>query len=311
VSAELPAVAAARMAALRSSGTWGSALTADEFAAIRSAGFEPVGQVFGAAVYDAGAASGYSCPGVPGSPGAGSPPRSAPRPATQVSGQGGAGSFAPLVQAMDQARHTAVDRLITECAQLGGHGVVGVHVSRGSFLGATQFTVIGTAVRAPGAAHGRSAPFTSDLSGQDFAKLIRAGWVPVGLALGISIGSRHDDRDTTRQARWTSGNAEIAGWTELVGQSRHDARCQLETDVSRLGAEGVVIAAMPMRVRQRDCPAAVGRRDHIVETSLIGTAVARFAPAGQRADGPPLAIMSLDPQRRQAARTRIEVTLDI
>ena len=289
------------MAALRSSGTWGSALTADEFAAIRGVGFEPVGQVFGAAVYDAGAASGYSCPWLPGSPVAGSPPR----PATQVSGQGGAGSFGPLVQAMDQARQTAVDRLIAECAQLGGHGVVGVHVSRGPFLGATQFTVIGTAVRAPGAAHRRSAPFTSDLSGQDFAKLIRAGWVPVGLALGISIGSRHDDRDTTRQARWTSGNAEIAGWTELVGQSRHDARCQLETDVSRLGAEGVVIAAMPMRVRQRDCPATVGRRDHIVETSLIGTAVARFAATEQRGAGPPLAIMSLDPQRRQAARIRI------
>jgi uncharacterized protein YbjQ (UPF0145 family) len=289
------------MAALRSSGTWGSALTADEFAAIRSVGFEPVGQVFGAAVYAAGAASGYGCPGAPGSHADGSPPR----PATQVSGRGGAGSFGPLVQAMDQARHTAVDRMITECAQLGGHGVVGVHVSRGTFLGGTQFTVIGTAVRAPGAAHGRSAPFTSDLSGQDFAKLITAGWVPVGLVLGISIGSRHDDRGTTRQARWISGNAEVAGWTELVSQSRHDARRQLETDVGRLGAEGVVIAAMPMLVRQRDCPAVVGRRDHIVEASLIGTAVARFSPAEQRAARPPLAVMSLDPQRRQAARIRM------
>jgi len=305
------------MAALRSSGTWGSALTADEFAAIRSVGFEPVGQVFGAAVYDAGAASGYACPGTsgasgvsgvsgaPGTPvasGHGSPLKAV----TEVSGRGGAGSFGPLVQAMGQARHTAVDRMITECAQLGGHGVVGVHVSRGMFdLGGTQFTVLGTAVRAPGAGHGRSAPFTSDLSGQDFAKLIRAGWVPVGLALGISIGSRHDDRDTTRQARWRAGNAEVAGWTDLVSQSRHDARRQLESDVSRLGADGVVIAAMPMRVRQRDCPATVGRRDHIVETSLIGTAVASFSPVGQRADSPPLAIMSLDPQRRQAARIRL------
>jgi uncharacterized protein YbjQ (UPF0145 family) len=290
------------MAALRSSGTWGSALTADEFAAIRCAGFEPVGQVFGAAVYDAGAASGYGCPGAPGSSGDGSPPR----PATQVSGQGGAGSFGPLVQAMGQARHTAVDRMITECAELGGHGVVGVHVSRGMFdLGGTQFTVIGTAVRAPGAENGRSAPFTSDVSGQDFAKLIMAGWVPVGLVQGISIGSRHDDRNTNRQARWGSGNAEVAAWTDLVSQARHDARRQLESDVKRLGAEGVVIAAMPMRVRQRDCPAAVGRRDHIVEASIIGTAVASFSPAKQRADGPPLAIMSLDPQRRQAARIRL------
>src|ERR1700748_820538 len=85
-SAELPAVAEARMAALRSSGTWGSALTADEFAAIRAAGFEPVGQVFGAAVYGAGPAAGYACPWARGPAGGGSPPR----PTTQVSGQGGA-----------------------------------------------------------------------------------------------------------------------------------------------------------------------------------------------------------------------------
>ena len=75
--AELPAVAQARMAGLRSSGTWGSALTADEFAAIRSVGFEPVGQVFGAAVYDAGSARGYACPGASGLPGDGSAPRPA------------------------------------------------------------------------------------------------------------------------------------------------------------------------------------------------------------------------------------------
>jgi uncharacterized protein YbjQ (UPF0145 family) len=179
-------------------------------------------------------------------------------------------------------------------------------VSRGTFaLGGTQFAVIGTAVRAPGAALGQSAPFTSDVSGQDFAKLITAGWVPVGLALGISIGSRHDDRGTTRQARWSAGNAEVAGWTDLVNQSRRDARRQLESDVNQLGAEGVVIAAMPMQVRQRDCPTTVGRRDHIVETSVIGTAIASFSTAEQRGDSPPLAIMSLDPQRRQAARIRL------
>ena len=50
MSDELPAVAEARMAEIRRSGTWGSALTSDEFAAIRSVGFEAVGQVLGAAV---------------------------------------------------------------------------------------------------------------------------------------------------------------------------------------------------------------------------------------------------------------------
>jgi hypothetical protein len=51
VGEELPAAAAARMAGNQASGTWGSALTSGEFAAIRSVGFEPVGQVFGAAVF--------------------------------------------------------------------------------------------------------------------------------------------------------------------------------------------------------------------------------------------------------------------
>ena len=34
---------------------------------------------------------------------------------------------------MYQVRHAAIDRMITECAQLCGHGVVGVRLSRGSF----------------------------------------------------------------------------------------------------------------------------------------------------------------------------------
>jgi len=303
VSEELRATAEARVQVIRSSGTWASALTSDEFAAIRSAGFEPVGQVFGAAVYSAGSASGYSCPGARGSSGDGWSARAA----TEVSGRGGLGSFGPLVQAMYQARRTAIDRMTTECTELGGHGVVGVRLSRGSFpLGGLEFKAIGTAVRAPAAAHGPPVPFTSDVSGQDFAKLIMTGWIPAGLVLGISIGSRHDDRKTARQTRWRSGNAEVTGWTELVSQSRHDARRQLESDVRRLGADGVVIATMKMRVRERDCPVTVGRRDHIVEATLIGTAITRFSRTGQRHAGPVLAVMSLDPQRRQAARVQVQ-----
>ena len=291
MSEEPPAGDAARTAEPRSGGTWGSSLTSGEFAAIRAAGFEPVGQVFGAAVFAAGSFTGADCPGA----GSSGPPRA------QVSGQAGPGSFGPLVRAMYQARHTALDRMTAECARLGGHGVVGVRLARGPFtLGGLEFTAIGTAVRASGAVAGPRAPFTSDVSGQDFAKLVMAGWVPAGFALGISVGARHDDRATTRQARWISGNAEIAGWTELVIEARRDARRQLEQDVTRLGAEGVVIAAMELRVRSRDCPAAVGRRDHIVEATLTGTAIVRFSAAGRPA-GSPLAVMSLGPRQPSRA----------
>jgi uncharacterized protein YbjQ (UPF0145 family) len=128
--------------------------------------------------------------------------------------------------------------------------------------------------------------------------------VPAGLALGIAIGSRHDDRAITRQARRWSGNAEVAGWTELVNQARHDARRRLEHDVRRLGADGVVIASMQMQVRERDCPAAVGRRDHIVEVTFTGTAIARFSPASHGHARPAVAVMPLGPQRRQANSAR-------
>jgi len=223
-------------------------------------------------------------------------------PGVQAAGPGDAG-FGPLVEAMYQARDAAIGRMTAQCAAVGGHGVVGVRVSRGRFaLGGLEFTAIGTAVRAPGAAAAPRVPFTSDLSGQDFARLITAGWIPAGLALGIAIGSRHDDRATARQARPWSGNAEVAGWTELVNQSRKDARRRLEADVRQLGGEGVVIAGMQMRVRERDCPAAVGRRDHVVEVTFIGTAIARFSPARHRPGGPAVAIMPLGSQHHHQGR---------
>jgi uncharacterized protein YbjQ (UPF0145 family) len=217
---------------------------------------------------------------------------------------------------MYEARHKALDRMTTEADELGGHGVVGVRLTIGGFpAGGLEFKAIGTAVRAPGVppmenwhkdsrGH-RRMPFTSDLSGQDFAKLIMKGWVPAGLALGISIGSRHDDWMTVGQTRWGSGNAEVTGWTELVNEARHDSRMELERDVKRLGAEGVVIADMDMRVRERECPAMEGRRDHIVEATTIGTAIVRFTRSEDGQRHKTLAIMSLDPQRRQAARIRI------
>ncbi len=287
------------MAEIRRSGTWGSALTSDEFAAVRSVGFQPVGQVLGAAVYNVGYTGGYGCPGAWG----GYNFAWAPAARTQVSSRGGYGSFGPLVKTMYEARRAAISRMVAECAELGGHGVVGVRLTIGQFpAGGLEFKAIGTAVRAPGAVPLRT-PFSSDLSGQDFAKLIHAGSVPCGLALGISVGARHDDWLTVGQTRWGAGNAEVVGYTELVNDSRHDARQQLERDVRRLGGEAVVVSRMDMRVHDRECPMQEHGKDHIVEVTIIGTATVRFAQAAK--PPPPLAVLSLDPQRRQAARVKL------
>jgi uncharacterized protein YbjQ (UPF0145 family) len=297
----LPSAARDRMAEIRRSGTWGSSLSTDEFAAIRSTGFEPVGQVLGAAVYNIGYTGGFACPGAwtgfgrYGVPAVG---------VTTVSGDGNFASFGPMVATLYEARRAAIARMTAECAELGGHGVVGVTLSIGAFpAGGLEFKAIGTAVRGPGPPLAR--PFTSDLSGQDFAKLFLDGWMPAGLVLGISVGARHDDWLTVTQTRWGAGNTEVHGYTDVVTQTRHDAREQLERDVAQLGADGVVVTTVTTRVRERECPATESRRDHIVEATLIGTAIARFHASSRAAEKPSLAILSLDPQRRQAARVRL------
>jgi uncharacterized protein YbjQ (UPF0145 family) len=299
----LPPAARARLAEINKSGTWSSALTTEEFAAIKSVGFEPVGQVLGAAVYNMGWTGGYGCPS--GYFGSFNRMASAWRPGyTSLSSSGSNAMYAPLVQTMYASRRAAIDRMAAECAALGGHGVVGVRLKIGRFpAGGLEFHAIGTAVRAPGGVPLRQ-PFTSDVSGQDFAKLINDGAVPVSLVLGISIGTRHDDWLTRSQTRWGAGNMEVGGYTELVNMTRHDARSQLQADVSRHGGEGVVIQAMDLRIGERECQAQEGARDHIAEATFIGTAITHFKRSTRAADRPSLAILSLDPERRAQVRKR-------
>jgi len=302
----LPPAARARMAEIKASGTWGSALSTGEFAAIKSAGFEPVGQVLGAAVYNIGYTGGYYCPAY-GSFSAMGGYRRLPTGAgyTVVSSSGGNAAYGPLVQTMYAARRAAVGRMRAECSALGGHGVVGVRLAIGHFpAGGLEFRAIGTAVRAPGAPP-LPQPFTSDLSGQEFGKLILDGVVPVGLAFGISIGTRHDDWLTRSQSRWGAGNTEVSGYTDLVSRTRQDARNELGIDVARMGGEGVVIASMDLRIGEHECRSQEGARDHTAEVTIIGTVITHFRSSRRSAERPSLAILSLDPQRRQAARVRI------
>jgi hypothetical protein len=133
-------------AASRGGGTWDSGLSVEGFAAVRSAGFEPVGQVFGAAVYYLATVAGASCPGTS----AGLLPRDA------GSVRGFRGPDAQIAQGLYKGRRTAIDRMTAQCADLGGHGIVAA-VPRVTEVPATsltaaaiEFTVAGTAVRARG-----------------------------------------------------------------------------------------------------------------------------------------------------------------
>jgi uncharacterized protein YbjQ (UPF0145 family) len=247
---------------------WGSALSVDAFAAVRSVRFEPVGQVFGAAVYYLATVAGVSCPGTTG---ASYPVRDA-------------GPAGRLGQSLLAGRRTALDRMTGECAELGGHGVVGTALrvteipATSLTAAAIEFTVTGTAVRAmdrPALA----SPFATELSGSDFAKLVLAGWMPAGIALGVSVAGLHDQLVTTTSGSWGTGNAEVPTYTGLISAARSAARVQLEESVRELGADGVVASALSLRVSSDRCHAHAAATDHFAEAVITGTAVARIGEA--------------------------------
>ncbi|GAA5177809.1 hypothetical protein GCM10023322_03420 [Rugosimonospora acidiphila] len=271
------------------SGSFTSDLTVEEFAAIRSVGFSPVGQVLGSAVYNVGwsytgcgyygrglamgggwVRGGFAGGGMPGGGIAGG----------GFAGGGGWG-IAPVVpvpatqELLNQARHRAVERMRRECAGLGGDGVVGVRLSVRSFYdNGLEFMAIGTAVRADGAKRPRR-PFTSDLSGQDFAKLIRAGWVPVALVQGVGAMVRHDDWSVMSQRRsWY--NQELAGNTELVHAARDAARKSLAADARHRSGHTVLLRDMMLQVSGQRCSSGGEGEDHVANCFIWGTAVVPF-----------------------------------
>src|SRR5215813_8380766 len=115
----LPVRAQQRLATIRADRAFTSDLTVDEHHAIRSVGFEPVGQVLGSCVYHIGWTGSWNC-GYGGGGG------------WSGGGWGGwAGGYTSVVseaeglsRSLFEARELAMRRMQAECAGLRGDGVV-------------------------------------------------------------------------------------------------------------------------------------------------------------------------------------------
>lgn len=279
----LPPAAHERIARQRASGVAGSLLSASGAAAVRTVALAPVGEVFGCVVeqlaYGGGQCglwrAGTAWPGAAAGSFGGYTPWTSPVLTTGSDGRNA--GFGSYVAAVQQAWHGAVGRMVAEAAALGADGVVGVRVHRERLEGASrEFTATGTAVRTldgsvSPAARSADDVWTAGCSPEEVAALIRSGWVPRGMTLGVSVSTKHEDPQLKSQRSTWSGNTEVDGLTQLVTAARHDARTQLARRAAPFRGSDVVITASSLSEFETPCGEEV---DLHAEASFVGTVLA-------------------------------------
>jgi uncharacterized protein YbjQ (UPF0145 family) len=248
----VPQDAMRRLAELKP-GRAGSIFTSDlsvnEFLLVREVGFRPLGLVLGSSIYHVG---------------------------LQVARWGKSQELDVLSQAMYHARELAMSRMEAEAQALGADGVVGVRLDVelkefGSDI--AEFIAVGTAVQAePDAGGGgvtnwrnnKGLPFTSDLSGQDFWTLIRAGYAPLGMTMGTCVYHIAHQKLGAKMNN-IGRNVEIEQFTQALYDARELAMSRMQAEAEELKAEGIV----GVQLRQHSHTWG----SHTTEFFAIGTAV--------------------------------------
>ena len=229
-------------------GVFTSDLSVSEYVLLGEAGFEPLGFVVGSSIYHVG---------------------------LQVSRWGRNQELQILTQAMYSAREFAMVRMRAEADHLGADGIVGVQLRMQMYAwgqSCLEFVATGTAVRhltgqgAHRAPDGRA--FTSDLSAQDFFRLLAAGAVPVAFVLGTCVYhvAHQGVIQTLRQA---GQNQEMMRFTQGVYEARELALGRMQAEAAQVRSSGIVGVTVEVKNHVWG--------EHATEFLATGTAVRRLA----------------------------------
>jgi uncharacterized protein YbjQ (UPF0145 family) len=200
-------------------GVFTSDLSVSEYALLGEAGFEPLGFVVGSSIYHIGLQVG----------------RWSKNQELQV-----------LTQCMYNARELAMSRMRAEADHLGADGIVGVSLKLQMYAWGQEvleFVATGTAVRAMAGTGAHRAPdgraFTSDLSAQDFFRLLAAGAVPVAFVLGTCV--YHIAHQGVMQSlRQVGQNTEMVQFTQGVYEARELALVRMQSEAAQARSSGIV-----------------------------------------------------------------------
>jgi uncharacterized protein YbjQ (UPF0145 family) len=277
----LPLAAEARLRQLASSAGKPALFTSDlsvhEFTVLAGYGVRPLTQVMGSSIYNVGWQPVYY--NVP----------------TEV---------AVLSGAFNTCRSLAFGRLLEEAQLAAADAVVGVRVAQGAHEWASrsiEFVIVGTAVRLPAhMRHPDGATMLTDLSGQEFVQLCKAGVRPVGIAAHTSVHYVPASWQTQRATSTGWGgaaraNQELRDFTQGVYDAREKAVGAVVFQAERLGADGVVGVQISESARTHSVKRnMVDCEDLEVTFHVMGTAIREEPALAERTvKTKPITVLSL------------------
>ena len=258
-----------------------SDLSVSEFVLARDVACEPISQVMGSSIYHVGQIADY---------------------------KGETGEISVISDAHREARRRAVARLYQEAAFVRADAVIGARLSeRMITMGARgkggddggevlEFTVVGTAVRAPWITHPPGQPVITDLSGQELWALAKDGYEPCCFLFEFC---RYHVWHVTPDQQF---HGEIVAATAAIEAARNIAAMKIQRQAAAFQCEFVVGSDIDLKVREVPCGYGdCERNDLDVDLSWFCTGIRRI-PGAQwrtRVDVPPLTLTLTPLGRRQ------------
>ncbi len=249
-----------------------SDLSVSEFVLTRDIQCDPISQVMGSSIYHVGQIADY---------------------------KGSTGEITVISDAHREARRRAVSRLFQEAAFVRADAVIGAHLrermitmgsrGKGGDDGGEvlEFTVVGTAVRAPWITHPPGQPIITDLSGQELWALAQDGYEPCCFL--FEFCRYHVWHVTTDSAR----HGEVLAATAAIEQARLIAGSRIQRQAAAFSSEFVVGSDIKLEAKEVPCGYAdCERNDLDVDVSWFCTGIRRIPGARQRThvDIPPLTL---------------------
>jgi uncharacterized protein YbjQ (UPF0145 family) len=258
-----------------------SDLTVSEFLLASSARSTPISQVMGSSIFHVGRIADY---------------------------KGATGEIQTISQAHRDSRRLALSRCFQEAQAVGADAVIGVRIQerlitigqhgKGGDDGdeVIEFTVFGTAVRAPWITHAPGSPVVTDLSGQDLWALAQDGFEPCGFLFEFC---RYHVWHVMKNGISSSG--EVTAAHDAIEAARQIVADKLLKQAAWYKAEFVVGSDVKLSAREVPCGYhGCELNDLDVDVSWFGTGIRRI-PGFQVRDEPhvPPLILAMMPLGRK------------